>query len=157
MGIWLERHQTTDYTYNYKEGDRIVKTYYWNGVKGKLIDKKELTEEAFNALMQTSNAVQDGELRIVEDEAGKEAIEYISDVEDYKNNARTRDEIVKLLNGNVNALKKELAKVTNKNELLFFADVCKQEQIDSVSKQKAIADAIGSTVEAVFNSVLEEN
>lgn len=157
MGIWLERHKVTDYTYNHKEGDRIVKTYYWNGVKGKFVDKKELTEEAFNALMQTSNAVQDGELRIVEDEVGKEALEFLPDVEDYKNNTHTREEVVKLLNGNINTLKKELSKITNKNELLFFADVCKQENIDSVSKQKAIAEAIGSSVEAVFNSVLEEN
>ena len=155
MGIILENHRYTDYTFNHKEGDKIVRTYEWKGIRGNIVDRKELTDDAFMALMQCSNDIQNGRLVIVKNDKNKDIIEY-AETEEYKVNARTKDEVVKLLKGNADTLKKELSKITDKDELLFFVDVYKTEDIDSVSKQKIIAEALETDVNVLFNSVLED-
>lgn len=147
--VTLENHSYIGYVYNYMEGDRLVKAYEWKPIKGKIVDKKTMPEEHFLNLLQVGNAVQSGRLVIVDDENKEEAMEAF-ETEEYEKNAITREEAINMLNGTVANLKKVLAEITNPSTLQFIADVCKAEKIDSVSKQKAIAQALNKATDVVF-------
>lgn len=149
MGVKLERLRNIPYTYNYLDGLR-PESYVWQGSTGKLTSIKEVSDEAFHWLLQNTNAILNGELRIVEDEQGKEAKEMIVDIEEYERNTHSREQIIKALNGSVPNLKKELSKIQNKDEVSFWIDVAKEMGIDSAVKQKALAEKIGVPYDILF-------
>lgn len=155
MGIKLERLRNTPYTYNYLDGLR-PESYVWQGSNGKLTSVKEVSEEAFHWLLQNTNAIGSGELRVVEDEAGKEAKEMIPDLEAYELNTHTREQIIKILNGTIPNLKKEVAKIENKDEISFWIDVAREIGIDSTSKQKILAEKINVPFDVLFDEDSEE-
>lgn len=150
MGIKLERLRNTPYTYNYLDGLK-PESYVWQGSNGKLTSVKEVSEEAYHWLVQNTNAIEQGELKIVEDEAGLEAKEMIIDIESYEVNTHSREQIVKALSGTVANLNKELAKIKNRDELSFWVDVAKEIKLDSITKQKALANKMGVAVDALFD------
>lgn len=145
----LENHSFRGYIYNYMEGDRVIKTYEWKPMRGKLIDKKTMPESHYLNFLQISNDVKNGRFVIAETETKEDALEQF-DTTEYEKNAITKDRAIEMLNGNVKDLKKALSEITNKETIRFIADLAKEEKIDSVSKQKAIAEALNKSVEVLF-------
>lgn len=146
--IVLGRYRSTNYTVNYEN-----KKYEWAGCKGNLIDKKPITEEVFNFLQMNSSCFTDGELVIIpQKEEDKELIENIVEKESYLANTHTREEIVKILEGNTNKMKTELEKITNKEEKQFVINVAKDINLDSSAKRKFLVEWLGTqlTTEEVF-------
>lgn len=134
--IKLARYRHTDYTVNYEN-----KHYQWSGCKGKNIDIKPIPEEVVDYLQMNTLCFSKGELVIVkEDELSEAKIENIEDKEIYEANTHTREEIVSILEGNINKMKSELNKITNKNEKEFVLAVAKEIKLDSSTKRQFIAD-----------------
>jgi hypothetical protein len=148
--IKVARYRNTPYVFNYiTNGGQ--KRYEWSGSKGSKIDIKSLPEEAVNYLLMNSICFDEGELIIIEDtEDAKEMASNIGNLENYENNAHTREEVIELLKGAIKVLKEEIAKITNKQELLFMVDVAKEIKLDSSSKQKVLADALNVPVDILF-------
>lgn len=148
--IKVARYRNIPYIYNFATSTG-VKRYEWAGSKGDKIDIKLLPEDAVNYLLMNSICFDQGELVIIEDsEEAKEIISNIGDIEGYENNAHTREEVIKYLNGSVKNLKDIIGKVTNKQEVLFIVDVAKEMGLDSSSKQKVLADALNVPVDILF-------
>lgn len=146
--IVLGRYKNSDFVVNY---DR--KKIVWQGAKGKVISKKEISLELFDYLQASTTTFKDGELVIIpknnskeEKERIEEVIEFLPDVDDYKSNVHTKEEVEKLLNGNINVMKKELKKVTSVSEKRFIMGVAKELNIDSSAKRKFLIEWSGSSV-----------
>jgi hypothetical protein len=149
--IKVARHRNSQYTVNYPTNNGGVKAFIWAGSKGTKIDTKELPPEVVEYLLLNSMCFKEGELKIVEDsEEALDVIESIEDVEEYRNNSHTKDEAIKLLEGNFNKLKSELNKVTSKQEKKFFVDVAKEIKLDSNSKLKFLSDWYGVSQDILF-------
>lgn len=139
--ISIARYRNTPYSVNYNMNNGSVKSYQWSGSTSNKHDIKPVPEEVVNWLLMNSVTFRDGELVIVEDtDDAKEAVSNIGDIEEYQNNTNSREEIVKLLKGNVNKLKAELKKITVDSEKRFILDVAREEKIDSVSVLKALSE-----------------
>jgi hypothetical protein len=148
--IKVARYRNIPYIYNYITTTG-VKRYEWSGSKGDKVDIKLLPEDAVNYLLMNSICFDQGELVIIEDsEDAKEIVSNIGNIEGYENNAHTREEVVKHLNGSVKNLKEVIGKITNKQEILFMVDVAKEIELDSSSKQKVLADALNVPVDILF-------
>ena len=148
--IKVARYRTSPYIVNF-ETNGGIKSYSWTGSKGKKIDIKELPEEVIEWLTMNSVCFRDGELAIIEeDEKSKDAVANIDDVEEYKNNSHSKEEAAKLLEGNINKMKTELKKVTNKDEKKFFIEVAKEIEIDSNAKLNFLAEWFGVKKDILF-------
>lgn len=148
--IKVERLRNIPYVFNYRT-ETGIKRYEWSGSKNGKTDIKLLPEDAVNYLLMNSTCFKEGELRIIEDsEEAKEIVENIDDKESYKANTHTREEIIKLLNGNINTMKKEFSQITNQQEKLFILEIAKEIKLDSLSKQKVIADMLNTPVDILF-------
>lgn len=149
MGIKLERLRNAPYEVNYNYGVRPER-YVWNPSKGKLSTVVEVSDDCYMYLLQNSSCFRDGELRIIESEFAS-AEKDVIDIEEYKANSHSREEVENLLKGNVNKLKAELDKIENPSEITYFVDVAKEIKIDKASVQKALADKIGTPVDVLFD------
>lgn len=145
----LENHRYTSYTYNYTEGDRVIRTYEWRPIRNGIVDKQSLPESHYLAFLQVSDDLRKGRLVLAEQKTKEDALELLND-DNYDEKVVTRDKAVEILSKDAKAMKKSLAEIADKSALKFIADVAKEENIDSVSKQKAIAEAIGRPVDAIF-------
>ncbi|MFF3149206.1 hypothetical protein ACFVRU_47755 [Streptomyces sp. NPDC057927] len=122
--IKLERLRKAPYFVNYKTQQGNNKTYNWSGVRGKQRSITSVPREVYDWLTLESYCFRNGELVVAKDEPKKaEVEEFISDVEEYKNNSHSEDEIKKLLTGNINKMKSELNKITSDTEKRFVFDV----------------------------------
>jgi hypothetical protein len=148
--IKIARHRTSPYIVNYPFNG-AHKIYTWAGSKGNKTDIKTVPQEVVDYLMMNSACFRLGELAIIEDtEEAKEVVANIDDVEEYKNNTHSKEEVVKILEGNFMKMKSELAKVTNKSEMKFFIDVAKEIKVDSNSKLKFLAEWYGVKQDILF-------
>ncbi|MFB5759099.1 hypothetical protein [Paenibacillus medicaginis] len=146
----IARYRSFPYTVNYTAGGGI-KVFQWAGSKRNKVDIKEVPEEVVEWLMMNSRCFSEGELVIIEDtEEVKDIVDNIDDLEKYKNNSHSREDIEKILTGNFNAMKKELEKITVNEEKRFVIDVAKDVKLDSSSKQKFIAEWANVPVDAIF-------
>lgn len=151
--IKVGRFRNIGYTLNYPMNEGRTKQYVWSGVKGEKVDIKSLPEEVVDYLLMNSQCFKTGDLKIIEDNAeAKEAVESLveEDKEAYKSNTHSKDDIRKLIGGNYKKLESELKKA-NADERRFFADVAIEMKLDSASKQKIIADAVGIPVDILFD------
>lgn len=148
--IKVARYRSNPYKVNYVD-EGMRKTYSWSGSKGNRIDIKSLPENVVDYLVMNSSCFNKGELVIIKDsEKAEETLENIDDIEQYENNTHTRAEIEAILKGTVAKMKKELAKIDNKNEMKFVVDVAKDMKLDSASKQKFLAEWTGMDKELIF-------
>lgn len=148
--IVLGRYRTTEYIVNYDN-----KKYAWAGSKPNKIDKKSVNEEVYNFLQMNTSCFSDGELVIIPQvEEDNELLEEIVDKESYLANTHTREEIVKILEGNINKMKSELNKITNKEEKQFVLNVAKEIKLDSSTKRKFLVEWVGTQLntEEVFEN-----
>jgi hypothetical protein len=149
--IKIARYRTSPYIVNFLSNGGSTKSYSWTGSKGNKIDIKPIPEEVVDWLVMNSVCFRDGELAIIEDtEQAKEIVTNIDDVEEYKNNTHSKEQAIKILEGNINKMKAELKKVTNKGEMKFFIDVAKEINLDSSSKQSFLAEWFGVKKDILF-------
>lgn len=150
--IKIARYRNTPYTVNYNMNNGAMKSYQWSGSTTNKIDIKPVPEEVVNWLLMNSVTFRDAELVIVDDsEDAKEVIDNIGDVEEYQNNAHSREDVVKLLKGNVNKLKAELKKITVDSEKRFIIEVAKEEKIDSNAILKALSEWAEVPMDILFD------
>lgn len=139
--------------YPYKvnfDGNGLRQQYVWSGSKGKVVDVKPVPEEVVNYLMISTNCFKNGSLKIMEDEDSKAVVDNIDDKEEYEVNTHTRQDIEKILTGNINKMKSELKKITNDQEKSFVCDVAKEINLDSASKRQFLSEWIGIEEEFLF-------
>lgn len=121
--IKLARLRELEYTVNYTDANSI-RSYIWAGAKGTNKVVREVPFEVYEYLLLRTSCFKDGELVVADNEPLKvELEENMPEIEDYKNNSRSREEIMKLLKGNINAMKKELNKVTSITEKRFVKSI----------------------------------
>lgn len=149
--IKVARYRAGDYTVNYDMNGRLL-TYKWAGSKDNKVDIKEIPDYVVDWLMMSTTALKSGSLVIVPTEETKDLIDNIDNEDDFKNNIHTREEIVKILEGNFNKMKSELNKITEKSEKQFITDIAQEIKIDSASKREFLAKWIGVEVEMLFAS-----
>jgi hypothetical protein len=148
--IKIARYRFAPYIVNYITNGGI-KTYTWTGSKGNKVDIKSIPEEVVDWLVMNSSCFREGELVIIEDtKEAKEIVENIDDVEEYRVNSHSKEEAVKLLEGNANKMKSELNKITNKDAKKFFIDVAKEIKLDSSAKQSFLAEWFGVKKDILF-------
>jgi hypothetical protein len=125
--IKVARHRSTPYVFNFNTNGG-TKRYEWSGSIGNKIDTKALPIEAVDWLLMNSTCFRMGELVIVEDsEQAKEIVEnFGADIVDYKNNIRTKEEIVSLLQGNFPKMQKMLNAISVDAEKKFVIEVAKE-------------------------------
>lgn len=117
----------------------------------------KLPHEVVDWLLMNSVTFSEGELVIVEDsDEAKEIISNIDDTEKYENNTHSREEIVKILEGNFMKMKSELGKITVLQEKQYVVDLAKEIKLDSSSKQKYLADWLDVPVDILFVDDNEE-
>lgn len=121
--IKLARLRDIDYYVNYTDS-HSTRSYMWAGSKGNNKVIREVPYEVYEYLLLQTSCFKDGELVIADTETAKvELEENMPELEEYKNNSHSKDEIVKLLKGNVNVMKKELDKVTSITEKRFIKSI----------------------------------
>lgn len=148
--IKIARHRTSPYFINY-EMNGGMKNISWTGSKGTKTDIKLVSEEIVDWLIMNSACFRDGELAIIEDNAkSTEVASNIDDVEEYKNNTHSKEDVIKLLKGNINKMKSELKKVTNKGEMRFFIETAREIELDSNAKLTFLADWFGVKKDILF-------
>lgn len=153
--IKVARYRAGDYTVNYDMNGRLL-TYKWAGSKDNKVDIKEIPDYVVDWLMMSTTALKSGSLVIVPTEETKDLIENIDNEDEFKNNIHTREEVIKMLEGNFNKMKSELNKITEKSEKQFITDIAQEIKIDSASKREFLAKWIGVEVEMLFASDDEE-
>jgi hypothetical protein len=151
--IKIARYRTSPYIVNYITNGGI-KTYQWAGSKGNKVDIKEIPQEVVEYLLMNSACFREGELKIIEDTPeAKEAVSNIDDIEEYRNNTHSKEEAKKILEGNINKMKSELNKITNKDEKKFFIEVAKEIKLDSNAKLKFLSEWYGVQQDILFEDI----
>ena len=154
--IKVARYRNVPYVVNYNLNG-MPRTYTWAGSKNGKYEVKEIPEEVVNWLVMNSQCFNDGELVIVdESEDAKEIVDNIIEKEQYENNTHTKEEIIKILNSNYNTMVSKLEKITVNEEKRFVIDVAKEIKLDSVKKQKYLADWVGVPADILFTEDDEE-
>lgn len=97
----------------------------WVGSKPNgVVDVKEVPKFVADWLHMNTICFERGELVIVEESSASNEVKgNIVDTETYENNTHQREDILKLLQGNINKLKAELKKITVDSEKQFVIDV----------------------------------
>lgn len=149
--IKIARYRNIPYTVNYIVNGGI-KTYQWSGSKGNKYEIKELPIEIVDWLSMNSRCFSDGELVILgNSQEAKEAISNIDDIEKYENNTNTKEDIVKILEGNINKMKSALEKITVNEEKRFVIEVAKEIKLDSAAKLKFLSEWMGVPQDVLFD------
>lgn len=148
MGVKLRRLRNAPYEINFNNGVQI-EHYAFQPSKGKLCTEREVSDACYAYLLQNSTCFKDGELQVV-DVPVEKLEEDIMEIDEYKANCHTREEVEKILGMQYKKMESEIKKITNKSELGYFVDVAKEIGLDSVSKQKILAEALGTTSELLF-------
>lgn len=121
--VKLERVRGGDFIVNYNNG-LSTKTFTWTGAKGSKTMTLNVPTELFEWLAHSTSTITDGELKLVESQPNVEEIKSnIPDLETYENNSHSREDIIKLLKGNINKMKSVLNKVTAQSEKQFIKSI----------------------------------
>lgn len=129
------------------------KKYVWAGSKNNRAEIKEVPKEVVDYLLINSTCFDKGELVILEDnEHAKEAVDNITEKEKYKNNSHSREEIEKLLKGNINKMKSELNKIDVDSEKQFVLEIAKDMKDDLTNgKVQFLADWLNVPMDLLFD------
>lgn len=138
--VILERHKVGDYIINFEN-----KSYIIPGSKRNIIGKKEVPYSVYEYLTMFTSCFKDGELVIkAKDEKEKEELlEDFYGKEEYEINALTKEEVTKLLTGNLKKMESELKKITSDTTKRFVLDVAKEIKIENANKQRFIKEWLG--------------
>ena len=137
--VLLERHKVGDYIINFEN-----KSYIIPGSKGNIIGKKDVPYSVYEYLTMFTDCFKDGERIIkVERKADEELLEDFYGKEEYELNALTKEEVIKLLSGNLKKMESELNKITSETTKRFVLDVAKEIKIQNATKQKFIKEWLG--------------
>ncbi|PGZ96953.1 hypothetical protein COE51_16410 [Bacillus pseudomycoides] len=148
--IKVARYRTTPYVVNFITSSG-TRTYSWSGSKGNKTDIKSIPSEVLDWLVMDSVCFRDGELAIIEDsEEAKEIVSNLDDAEEYKNNTHSKEEAVKILEGNFMKMKSDLNKITNQSEKKFFIDLTKEINLDSNAKLTFLSEWYGVKKDILF-------
>lgn len=148
--VKVARYRKSPYFVNHIT-DGGTKAYSWSGSKGNKVDTKEIPEEVIDRLMMESVCFRDGELVIIEeDEKSKDLVANIDDLEEYRNNTHSKEEVIKILEGNYKKMETELNKITNKDEKKFIVEVAKEINVDSNAKLNILATWYGVKRDILF-------
>ena len=149
--IKVARYKTTPFVVNYFNESGIKTTYNFNGAKNKP-EVKEMGDDIVNWLSSATTTFTDGELVIVDDtEEAKEIKENIPELEEIAPQLKTKEEIIEILNMPQKKMEKELNKIEIKSQKDFVCDIAIEIKLDSLSKQKFIADWAGKDRELMFD------
>ncbi|MEK4451292.1 hypothetical protein [Paenibacillus sp. FSL L8-0506] len=146
--VKVARYRNVPYKVNYKVNGGGTSVYSWRESKGDSFQILDVPEDVVEWLAIYTQAFTDGELVIVDE--NDQMINLIENHDSYKNNSHTREAIVKFLNGTVKTLKEELKKITDDGEKRFVLSVAKENKVDSIAKQKAIAEWANMSIELLF-------
>lgn len=149
--IILERHRPTPYVVNFEN-----KRYEWLGAKNGVPSSKKVSREVYDFIAMGSSALESGKLVLskkMDKVYTEELKEEIADVEKYENNALTKEEIEKMLKGNLKAMEKAFSEIEDFGTKQFIYKIAKELKIENVNKQKMIKDLIGSelSIEELFD------
>lgn len=150
--VKLARYRNTSYFVKYT-GNGQERQYTWSGSKNGRPDTISVPRDVVDWLTMNTSCFDKGQLVILEDEVVvKEIKDTITDVEVYENNTHTKEEIEKLLGGNINKLKAELKKITVDSEKQFVIDVA-SDMKDDLTKGKldVLADWMGVSADILFD------
>ncbi|MGE7840755.1 hypothetical protein ACQKNX_08180 [Lysinibacillus sp. NPDC093712] len=140
--IKLERVRQGDFLVNYDNG-LTKKSITFMGAKNGRTIPQAIPQEIYDWLMYSTTTFRDGELRIVDEQPNVEEIKaYIPDKEEYENNSHTREDVTKLLKGNINKMKSELKKVTSRSEKMFIKQIADELNTDGEGLPKGKNDFI---------------
>ena len=121
--VKLTRKRPTDYAVNFDNGIKKI-PFKWAGAKNGKEHTLAVPREVFDWLNMATKAIKSGALTIADSEPLKdEIINEINDLDEHKANSHSKEEIVALLKGNLNKMKKELANVTSKQEKIFIMQI----------------------------------
>ena len=146
--VVLARYKNTDYTVNYEN-----KRYVWYGSKGNIISKKEVPIDIYEWLTMHTYTFQNGELVLDSSNENLEELkENIYEIEEYKVNSISKEDIAKLLNGNFKKMESELNKIEADSTKRFVLDVAREIGLESAAKQRFIKEWLGTelTIEELF-------
>lgn len=149
--IKVYRYRTTPYIVNFPTPTGVQSYQFAGNKKGKK-DFKMLPSEVVQWLQMSTSCFKKGQLVIEKEEIPKDSEVYIdeTELEEYKKNTHTREEVEEILKGNFPKMKSILKDITSESEKRFFVDVAKEINIDSVGKRKFLAEWIGVDVELLF-------
>ena len=121
--IKLARYRNTSYFVRYNV-DGAKRQWSWAGSRNGKVETHEVPKEVVEWLQMNTICFDKGELVIVEEtETAKEAKEGIIEKEVYESNTHSREDILKIIGGNINKMKAELKKITVDSEKQFVIDV----------------------------------
>lgn len=146
--VILARYKNTDYTVNYEN-----KRYLWHGSRGNIVSKKEVPLEVYEWLSMQTTALRKGELVLDKsNEKIEELKENIYEIEEYEANSISKEEIIKLLEGNFKKMEAGLSKIEADSTKRFVLDVAREIKLESAAKQKFIKEWLGTelTIEELF-------
>lgn len=149
--VKLARYRNTSYFVKYT-GNGQERQYTWSGSKNGRPDIITVPRDVVDWLTMNTLCFDKGQLVILEDEeVVKEIKDTITEVDAYENNTHTKDEIEKLLGGNINKLKAELKKITVDSEKQFVIDTA-SDMKDDLTKGKldALAEWMGVSADILF-------
>ena len=154
--VILIRKQATPFKVNYPIDGRI-KTYVWNGTRGKLLNKKSVPFEVYEWLSQYTTTFPEGCLIIdqTEDHEVNEIKGNIKNVDLAEKSVLTQEEIKEILtSGNHLALKSKLKNITEdmpenikNNQRRHIITVAREIGIDSSAKRRVLAEWANLDVE----------
>lgn len=147
--VVLERHKLGDYVINYEN-----KSYIVPSSRGKIVGKKEVPYSVYEYLTMFTTCFKDGEL-VIKTKDAKEKEELLEDLygkEEYEVNALTKEEVIKLLGGNLKKMESELNKITSETTKRFVLDVAKEIKVENATKQKFLKEWLGLelSIEDIF-------
>lgn len=148
--IILERHKSNSYTVIHPETKR---KYTWAGCKGSRVGSRAIPEEVYNYLADFTTCFSKGELIISPKNSEVEELKNeLTDIEEYENNAMSKDDVIALLKGNMKKMEAELNKVTSATTKKFVMEVAKEIKLENSSKQKFLKEWTGSklSIEDLF-------
>jgi hypothetical protein len=149
--VKIARLRNTPYVVNIKS-ESGIKRYEWIGSKGDKTDIRSIPEDVVNHLLMSSRCFNDGELKIIEDsDESKDIITNIDEIDKYRNNTNSKEDIKKMLDLPVAKLKTELNKITVVGEKNFVIEVAKEIGLDSSSKRKILGEWLGTPAEILFD------
>lgn len=146
--VTLARYKNCDYIVNYEN-----KKYVWAGARGTMISKKEVPQELVDWLMSFTSTFKNGDLTVVDNEEVLSEIENnMVDVEEFKANGMSKEEITTLLKGNLKKMEAELNKITADSTKRFVLEVAKEIGLENSTKQRFIKEWLGSqmSIEDLF-------
>lgn len=149
--VMVARYRPSDFIVNYVSFNGDRKRYVWNGSKGERFDKKLIPQSVVDDLTMTDSLFSDGELVLLDEESEKILLEGIDDMEKYKNNTHSKQEIKEILGESLVSMKAKLKKIDVTEEKQFVVDIAREVKLDSKNKLKFLAEWLGVDEDLLFD------